>query len=75
MFSSYDQKLLHVKRLEEYETNTDQLTNLGFGGVVNLPHNESHLAPYMEQDGEHWVLNCKKSFLITNLYADHFHVE
>ena len=30
---SYGQKLLHVKRLEEYETNADQLTNLGFGGV------------------------------------------
>ena len=29
MFCSYGQKLLHVKRLEEYETNTDQLTNLG----------------------------------------------
>ena len=46
MFCSYDQKLLHVKRLEEYETNTDQLINLGFGGAsstclttkVILPH-------------------------------------
>ena len=45
-FFSYGQKLLHVKRLEEYETNADQLTNLGFGGVsstcpttkVILPH-------------------------------------
>ena len=33
MFCSYGQNLLHVKRHDEYETNTDQLTNLGFGGV------------------------------------------
>ena len=33
MFCLYGQKQLHVKRLEEYETNTDQLTNFGFGGV------------------------------------------
>ena len=48
-FFSYGQKQLHVKRLEEYETNTDQLTNLGFGGV-------SSTCPYMGQDGEYWVL-------------------
>ena len=33
MFFSYGQKLLHVKRLEQYETNADQLTNLGVDGV------------------------------------------
>ena len=31
MCFSYGQQLLHVKRLEEYETNTDQLTNSGCG--------------------------------------------
>ena len=29
--SIYDQNLLYAKRLEEYETNADQLTNLGAG--------------------------------------------
>ena len=46
MFCSYRQKLLHVKRLEEYETNTDQLTSIGFVSMsstcpttkVILPH-------------------------------------
>ena len=33
MFFSNGQKLLHVKRLEEYDTNADQLTNLSVGGV------------------------------------------
>ena len=30
---SYGKKRLHVKRLDEYETNADQLTHLRFGGV------------------------------------------
>ena len=29
MFFSHGQILLHIKRLEEYKTNTDQPTNLG----------------------------------------------
>ena len=33
MFLSYGQKILHVTRLEEYETNADQIPNIGFGGV------------------------------------------
>ena len=49
---SYGQKLLHVKRLEVYETNADQLTNLDFGGVsstcpttkVILPHTWGKIA-------------------------------
>ena len=49
MFFSYGQKLLHVKRLEKYERNADQLTNLGFGGV-------SSTCPTTGQDGEYWVL-------------------
>ena len=52
MFCSYGRKLLNVKRLEEYETYTDQLTNLGFGGVssacpttkVILPHTWGKMA-------------------------------
>ena len=63
MFFSYGQKLLHVKRLEKYERNADQLTNVGFGGV-------SSTCPTTRQDGEYWVLNCKKSFLIIHVYAD-----
>ena len=53
MFFSYGLKLLHVKRPEKYERNADQLTNLGFGGV-------SSTCPITGQDGEYWVLNCKK---------------
>ena len=53
MFFSYGQKQLHVKRLEEYETNADQLTNLGFGGVVNLPKNHFSLSMYMQINHYH----------------------
>ena len=52
VFVHYGHTLLHVNRLEEYETNTHQLTNLGFGGVsstcsttkVILPHTWGKLA-------------------------------
>ena len=35
--------------------------------VVNLPLRESHLAPYMGQDGEYWVLHCKNHFSLSIL--------
>ena len=52
MFLSHGQKLLLVKRLEEHETNADQLTNLGVGDVsstcpttkVTLPHTWGKMA-------------------------------
>ena len=67
MFFSYGQKLLHVKRLEKYERNADQLTNLGFGGV-------SSTCPTTGQDGEYWVLNCKNNFLLSMcMHINHYH--
>ena len=81
MFCSYGQKRLHVKRLEEFETHTDQVTNLGrlLWCVVNLPHNESHLAQYatyMGQDREYWVLFCKNHFLLPScMQINNYHVE
>ena len=43
----------------------DQLTNRIWRCVVNLPHHESHLAPYMGQDGEYWVLDYKNHFSLS----------
>ena len=40
------QKLLHVKRLEEFETNTDQLTNLGLGGVSSTCPTTKVISPH-----------------------------
>ena len=36
--------------------------------VANLPHHENHLAPHTGQDGESWVINFIKVFLIYHLF-------
>ena len=78
MFFSYGQKLLHVKRLEEYETNTDQLTNLGFGGVSSTCPTTKVILPHtwgkMVNTGS---LIIKKNHFSLSIFmqVNHYHVE
>ena len=80
----YDQRLLHVKRLEEYETKTDQLTNLGFGGVsltcpttkVILPHTwgkMAHTGCLIVKSISHYTFVCRL-LIITLKDSAYMHV-
>ena len=78
MFLSHGQKLLLVKRLEEHETNADQLTNLGVGDVsstcpttkVTLPHTWGKMA------NTGCLIVKKKHFSLSMcMQINHYHVE
>ena len=76
MFVSYGQKLLHVKRLEEYETNADQLTNLGFGGVSSTCPTTKVILPHVWDKMANTGCLIEKQFSLSMfMQINHYNVE